>query len=86
LDAYDSLSFIYQLMDDYEKAYINLQLFYSQKEILEKKINTGNLNKIKAYYGSFEKEQEIDKQQMQIENQNRLILAGSLMITLSSRA
>jgi len=82
LDAYDSLSFIYQLMDDYEKAYINLQLFYSQKEILEKKINTGNLNKIKAYYGSFEKEQEIDKQQMQIENQNRLILAGSLMITL----
>jgi diguanylate cyclase (GGDEF)-like protein len=82
LEAYDSLSYIYQLMDDFERAYLNLQLYYRQKEFLEKEKNTGNLNKIKAYYGTFEKEQEIDKQQLQIETQNRLILAGSLMIAV----
>lgn len=82
LGAYDSLSFIYQLMDDFEKAYINLQLYYKQKEILENKKSLDNLNKIKAYYGSFEKEQEIGKQQLKIENQNQLILIGSLMIAL----
>ncbi|MBI9100292.1 MAG: diguanylate cyclase [Spirochaetaceae bacterium] len=82
LDAYDSLSFIYQYMDDYEKAYFYLQTFYKQKELLEKEKSTSSLNRIKAYYGTFEKDQEIDKQQQQIETQKRLILAGSLFIAL----
>lgn len=84
LHAYDSLSFVYQHMDDYERAYANLQLFYQQREFLENEKNTGNLDKIKAYYGTFEKEQEIDKQQVLIKNQNRLILFGALMIALFS--
>lgn len=82
LDAYNSLAFTYQHMDDFERAYINLQLYFKQKELLEKDKNTGNLDKIKAYYGIFEKEREIDQQQVLIESQNRLILLGALMIAL----
>ncbi len=82
LDAYDSLAFTYQHMDDFERAYINLQLYFKQKELLEQDKNTGNLDKIKAYYGTFEKEREIDQQQVLIESQNRLILLGALMIAL----
>jgi diguanylate cyclase (GGDEF)-like protein len=80
--AYDSLAFIYQKMDDFKQAFENLQLYYSFKSIFDLKINTEKLNKIKAYYGTFEKEQEIDKQQIQIQSQNRLILFGSLMIAI----
>ena len=82
MNAYDSLSYIYEVMGDFEQAYKNLQLYYKQKEIFDSANSTGSLNKIKAYYGTFEKEQEIDQQQIQIENQNRMILAGSLMISI----
>lgn len=82
VDAYDSLAFIYSSMGDFEQAYKNLQLYFKQKAILDEMDNRSNLNKIKAYYETFEKEQEIDKQQLQIENQNRLILTGSLMIAI----
>jgi len=82
VNAYESLAFIYNKMDDYEQAYENLQLFYKHKETLSSESSSDSLSKIKAYYGTFEKEQEIDKQQLQIQNQNRLILIGSLMIAV----
>jgi diguanylate cyclase (GGDEF)-like protein len=82
IEAYEALSFIYQNMGDYDQAFSNLQLYYRQKEILDKEKRSSNLNNIKAYYQTFEKEQEIDKQQVQISIQNRLILTGSFVMAI----
>lgn len=80
LDAYETLSYIYELMGDYREAFEHLRLFYEQKEILEKGKNSENLNSIKTYYETFEKEKEIGEQQIRIESQNRMIIAGALML------
>ena len=68
LKAYESLAFIYENMHRYEDAFSNLKSFYAHKEIFDKENSEKNLSRIKAYYGTFEKELEIDKQQIQIEN------------------
>ncbi len=80
LKAYESLAFIYEDMGRYHEAFDNLKAFYTQKEIIDNKKNESNLGRIKAYYGSFQKELEIDKQQSQIKNQDRLIVLGSLLL------
>lgn len=80
MEAYKTLSLIYEYMGNFEEAYTNLNRYYEQRNILEKEKSSSNLNSIKAYYEAFEKEKEIGKQQIQIESQNRLIIAGSLML------
>ncbi len=80
LKAYESLAFIYEDMGRYHEAFDNLKAFYTQKEIIDNKKNESNLGRIKAYYGSFQKELEIDKQQSQIKYQDRLIVLGSLLL------
>jgi len=82
LEAYSSLSFIYRQMNNYREAYNYLSLYYQQKEKYDKGRNDKNLNSIKTYYETLEKEKEIDEQKVQIDSQNRLILYGGLMLVL----
>jgi len=82
LEAYSSLAFIYRQMENYLEAYNYLSLYYQQKEMYDKRRNENNLNSIKTYYETLEKEKEIDEQNVRIDSQNRLILYGGLMLVL----
>lgn len=80
LEAYSSLAFIYRQMNQFEEAYNYLSLYYKQKEIYDSGKNEKNLNSIKAYYETLEKEKEIDEQRVRIASQNRLIIYGTLLL------
>lgn len=82
LKAYDALSVVYEQMGDYRKAFEYQDLYYGQKDILEREKNQSNVDIIRAYYETKEKEKEIDRQLLTIESQNRLILIGSLMVVV----